>query len=132
MADDPNPPISPRTAANILDHATGVQPSANTTTLDPVEAAQLLWSQQDINEMVRATAFGLISTIHKRDQQSRMVIDRANQNNNLLARRLSEREAEIIRLEERLGDPVKPDGFVENNGNIRHPLPCDNGTKVVP
>jgi len=59
-------------------------------------------------------------------------LDRANLNTRLLARRLAEREAEIIRLEHQLADPVKPEGFRENEGNVRYPVPCPNGAKVVP
>ena len=82
--------------------------------------------------MVCATAFRLVSTIHKREQENREQLDRANLNTRLLARRLAEREAEILRLEQQLTDPVKPDGFRENEGNVHYPIPCPNGAKVVP
>jgi hypothetical protein len=43
-----------------------------------------------------------------------------------------EQEAKILHLEHQLGDPVKPDSFIENKGNICYPLPCDNRARVVP
>ena len=82
--------------------------------------------------MVRTIAFGLISTVHKRDRENAEQLERASLNTRLLARCLSEREAEVIRLEAMLSDPVKPDGFRENSGNVRYPVPCPNGAKVVP
>ena len=82
--------------------------------------------------MVRATAFGLISTVHKRDQENAEQLERASVNTRLLARCLAEHEAEILHLEAQLSDPVKPDGFRKNTGNVCYPVPCANGTKVVP
>ena len=68
LAEDPNPPVSPGTATRILEHAMGVAAGNKHLTLE--DAAKLLRSQQDINSMVRATAFGLVSTIHKCDQEN--------------------------------------------------------------
>ena len=65
LAEEPNPPVSPGTATRILQHASGVIATHENLTIE--EAAELLRSQQDINNMVCATAFGLVSTIHKRD-----------------------------------------------------------------
>ena len=68
LAEEPNPPVSPGTATRILQHASGVIASNENLTLE--EAAELLRSQQDVIDMVRATAFGLVSTIHKREQEN--------------------------------------------------------------
>jgi len=130
LAEEPNPPISPGTATRILQHASGVIATNNNLTLE--DAAKLLCSQQDVNDMVCATAFGLVSTIHKHEQENREQLDRANLNTRLLARRLAKCEAEILRLEHQLTNPVKPDGFRENKGNIRYLIPCPNRAKVVP
>ena len=65
LAKEPNPPVSPGTAERILTHTSGVIATSEHLTIE--EAAKLLRSQQDINDMVCATAFGLVSTIHKRD-----------------------------------------------------------------
>ena len=46
--------------------------------------------------MVHVTAFGLISTVHKHDQENAEQLERASLNNRLLAHRLAEREAEIL------------------------------------
>jgi len=35
-------------------------------------------------------------------------------------------------LEALVSDPVQPEGFRENQGNVRYPIPCHNGAKVVP
>ena len=59
-------------------------------------------------------------------------LDRAHRNVILLTKNVEERKREILRLETKISDPAKPDGFMENDGRIRYPLPCDNGAKVVP
>ena len=68
LAEDPNLPVSPGTAERILNHASGAIAGNKHLTIE--DAAELLCSQQDINSMVRATAFGLISTIHKCNQEN--------------------------------------------------------------
>ena len=59
-------------------------------------------------------------------------LERASLNTQLLTCCLAKREAKILHLEAQLSDPVKPDGFHENKGNIRYPIPCSNRAKVVP
>ena len=83
LAEEPNPPVSPSTAQRILQHTSRVVATNDHLTLE--DAAELLRSQQDINDMVRATAFGLVSTIHKCEQENREQLDRANLNTRLLA-----------------------------------------------
>ena len=78
LADDPNPPVSPGTAERILNHASGVIAGNEHLTIE--DAAELLHSQQDINNMVCATAFGLISTVHKRDQENAEQLECASLN----------------------------------------------------
>ena len=68
--------------------------------------------------MVYATTFGLIATVHKHNQENVEQLEQASLNNWLLARRLAEHEAEIIHLKGQLSDPVKPDRFHENEGNV--------------
>ena len=68
LAKDPNPPVSPGTAKHILNHTSGVVAGNEHLTIE--DAAELLHSQQDINNMVCATTFGLISTVHKCDQEN--------------------------------------------------------------
>jgi len=94
LANEPNPPVSPSTAKRILNHASGV--IAGNEHLTIKNMAELLCSQQDINNMVHVTAFGLISTVHKHDQENAEQLERASLNNRLLAHRLAEREAEIL------------------------------------
>jgi len=82
--------------------------------------------------MVHMTTFGLISTVHKRNQENAEQLEWASLNNRLLTHRLAKCEAEIIHLEGQLSDPVKPKGFRENEGNVRYPILCNNRAKVIP
>jgi len=70
-------------AERILTHASEVAVGHENLTIEDV--AKLLRSKQDINDMVHATAFGLISMVHKHDQENAEQLEQASLNTRLLA-----------------------------------------------
>jgi len=63
-----HPPVSPGTATRIFDHAWRNHVPRNEP-LSAEEAEDFLLENDDLNTTVRATAYGLISTIHHRTTQ---------------------------------------------------------------
>ncbi len=63
-----NPPVSPRTATHIFNHAWRDYIPRNEP-LSAEEAEDFLLENDNLNATVRATAYGLVSTIHRHATQ---------------------------------------------------------------
>ena len=126
-----HPLVSPRTATHIFNHAwRGNDPSNEP--LSAEEAENFLRSNEDLNTMVRATAYGLVSTIHCHAAQyahnMRIAEQRIREQRNLLG----QREEEIAHLHARPGAGQAPSGFRANEGHVTCVIPMAGGGLVVP
>ena len=103
LAADEHPPVSPRTAKGILARTQGVDTLQDVNGFFQAgfgldDAAELLRSQQEINDMVRDTAYGLLATLDKRTWEGTRQLDRAHRNVAILTRNLVARERDVLRL----------------------------------
>jgi len=126
-----HPPVSPGTATRIFDHAwpNDGHPDGS---LSPEAAEDYLRNNEDLETTVRATAYGLVSTIHHRATQyahnMRLAEQRTHEQRTLVA----QREEEIARLHARPGAGQAPQGFRANKGRITCVIPATGGGLVVP
>ena len=111
---DEYPPVSPGSAETIL-------------TLDP-----LLTLDPAISATVRATAFGLISTIRQRTADSAQKLQEAEHKIARLEAINQQRQADNRQLRARLGLLTVPPGFERNQGRVAAAVPTGGGQMVVP
>ena len=100
--------------------------------LSAEEAEDFLLKNDDLNTTIRATAYGLMSTIHHRAAQYSHHIQqleaRVLEQHNIVA----QREEEIARLCARPGAWEAPTGFLPNKGHVTCVIPTEEGGLVVP
>jgi hypothetical protein len=125
------PPISPGTATRVFNNAWASYGPPDQP-LSTEAAKDILLKQDNINEAVRATAYGLVSTIHRRAQQYTQYMRESE--GRVLAEweRVAQRDKRIATLECRLGNIEVPPGFQSNNGRVNCTVPSEEGLQVVP
>jgi hypothetical protein len=125
------PPVSPGTATRVFNNAWASYGPPDQP-LSAEAAEDILLEQDDVNEAVRATAYGLVSTIHRRAQQYTQYM-RESEGRVLAEReRVAQRDERIAALERRLGNVEVPPGFQSNNGRVSCTVPSAEGLQVVP
>jgi hypothetical protein len=125
------PPVSPGTATCVFDNAWASYGPPDQP-LSAKAAEDILLKQDNINEAVRATAYGLVSTIHRRAQQYTQYM-RESKGRVLAEReRVAQRDERITTLERRLGNIEVPPGFQSNHGCVNCTVPSGEGLQVVP
>jgi hypothetical protein len=125
------PPVSPRTTTQVFNNAWASygppdQPLSAEATKD------ILLEQDDINEAVRATAYGLVSTIHRRAQQYTQYMHESKGHVLAERERMAQHDERIATLERRLGNIEVPPGFQSNNGRVNCTVPSEEGLQVIP
>jgi hypothetical protein len=125
------PPVSPGTATRVFNNAWASYGPPDQP-LSTEAAEDILLEQDDVNEAVRATAYGLVSTIHRRTQQYTQHM--CESEGRVLAERecMAQRDKRIATLERRLGNIEVPPGFQSNNGRVNCTVPSEEGLQVVP
>jgi len=114
LEQDEYPPVSPGSAETIL-------------SLNP-----LLTLDSAVSATVRATAFGLISTIHQRMADSAQKLQEAEHKIARLEAINLQRQADNRQLRARLGLLTVPPGFECNQGRVAAAVPTGGGQMVVP
>jgi hypothetical protein len=125
------PPVSPRTATRVFNNAWASYGPPNQP-LSTEATEDILLEQDDVNEAVWATAYSLISTIHRHVQQYTQYMHESE--GCVLAEWecVAQRDERIATLERRLGNIEVPPGFQSNNGRINCTVPSEEGLQVVP
>ena len=114
LEQDEYPPVSPGSAETIL-------------ALDP-----LLALDTAVSATVRATAFGLISTIRQRTADSAQKLQEAEHKIARLEAINQQRQADNRQLRARLGLLTVPPGFERNQSRVAATVPTGGGQMVVP
>jgi hypothetical protein len=125
------PPVSPGTATHIFNNAWASYGPPNQP-LSAEAAEDILLEQDNVNEAVRATAYGLVSTIHRRVQQYTQHMRESEGHVLAEGERVAQRDERIAALEHRLGNIEVPSGFQSNNGHVNCTVPSEEGLQVVP
>src|SRR5882672_9935424 len=93
--------------------------------LSPQTAVNILASQPDLNETVRAIAYGLVSTVHNREVLHALQSKGLQDTNAALQDRIKNLEREADRVFEQL--PLRPVGYEDNNGRVTTQVPIGGG-----
>jgi hypothetical protein len=108
----------------VADTATIAQLAPNYTPVSPQTAVNILATQPDLNETVRVIAYGLISTVHRREVTHALETKEHNETNGILQEKLK-KYAEKIDKEFFL--PGCPDGYEPNDGHVSTLIPVGEG-----
>jgi len=92
--------------------------------LSPQTAINVLASQPDLNETVRAIAYGLVSTVHNREVLHALQSKGLQDTNVALQDRIKNFEREADRSFEL---PLRPIGYEDNNGHVSTQVPISGG-----
>jgi hypothetical protein len=120
----PSSPRLPIPFNPITDTATIAQLALNYTPVSPQTVVNILATQPDLNKMVRAIAYGLVSTIHCREVAHALETKECNETNHVLQEKLK-KYAEKIDKEFFL--PGCPDGYEPNDGRVSTLIPVREG-----
>ena len=126
-----HPPVSPGTATHIFNHVWHDYVLRNKP-LSTEEVEDILQENDDLDATVHATAYGLMSTIHRRAAQYSHNLRQSEQRILEQCNIVAQREEEIARLHTRRGGTQAPMGFVPNEGHISCVIPTAGGGLVVP
>src|SRR6266851_2484315 len=126
-----HPPVSPGTATCIFNRAWPNDDHPDDP-LSPEAAEDFLRNNEDLETTVRATAYGLVSTIHCHAAQYAHNIRLAEQRTREQRALVAQREEEIARLRARPGAGQAPSGFQANEGHVTCIIPVAEGGLVVP
>ena len=123
----PSSPHLPIPFNPVADPATIAQLAPNYTSVLPQTAVNVLATQPDLNEMVHAFAYGLVSTVHRREVTHVLETKEHDETNHILQEKLK-KYAEKIDKDFFL--PGCPDGYEPNNGRISTLIPIGEGFYV--
>src|SRR5216683_7671349 len=121
-----HPPVSPGMATRIFNR-TWPNDDHPDNPLSPEAAEDFLRNNEDLETMVRATAYGLVSTIHRCAAQYAHNIRLAEQHTREQRALVAQREEEIARLRARPGAGQAPSGFQANEGCVTCIIPAAGG-----
>jgi hypothetical protein len=120
----PSSPRLPIPFNPVADTAAIAQLAPNYTPVSPQTAVNILATQPDLNEMVRAIAYGLVSTVHHREVTHALETKERDKTNRVLQEKLK-KYAEKIDKEFFL--PGCPDGYEPNDGRVSTLIPIGEG-----
>ena len=125
------PPVSPGTATRVFNNAWASYGPPDQP-LSAKAAEDILLEQDNVNEAIWATAYGLVSTIHCHTQQYTQYMHESE--GCVLAERehVAQCNKHITTLERRLGSVEVPPGFQSNNGRVNCMVPSEEGLQVIP
>jgi hypothetical protein len=120
----PSAPHLPIPFNPVADTTTIAQLASNYTPVSPQTTVNILATLPDLNEMVRAIAYGLVSTVHRREVAHALETKEHDKTNRVLQEKLK-KYAEKINKEFFL--PGCPDGYEPNDGHISTLIPVGEG-----
>jgi hypothetical protein len=120
----PSSPHHPIPFNPVTDAAATAQLASNYTPVSPQTAVNILATQPDLNEMVHTIAYGLVSTVHRREVAHVLETEERDETNRILQEKLK-KYAEKINKEFFL--PGCPDGYEPNDGCVSTLIPVGEG-----
>jgi hypothetical protein len=108
----------------VTDAAAIAQLAPNYIPVSPQTAVNILTTQPDLNKTVHAIAYGLVSTVHRREVAHALKTKERDETNHVLQEKLK-KYAEKIDREFFL--PGCPDGYEPNDGRVSTLIPVREG-----
>jgi hypothetical protein len=108
----------------VADAAAIAQLAPNYTPVSPQTAVNILATQPDLNETVHVIAYGLVSTVHRREVAHVLETKECNETNHVLQEKLK-KYAEKLDREFLL--PGCPDRYEPNDGCVSTLIPVGEG-----
>jgi hypothetical protein len=100
--------------------------------VSPILAETILALDPTLNATIRATAYGLATTVHERTAQYAQKVAEAEQKIERLEQINQQQAQDNRQLRARLGLLSVPDGFEHNEGRVTTAVPTGGGRMVVP
>jgi hypothetical protein len=123
----PSSPILPIPFNPIADPAAIAQLAPNYTPVSPQTVVNILATQPDLNETVRAIAYGLVSTVHRCEVAHALKTKEYDETNRVLQAKL---KAYVDKIDREFFLPGCPDGYEPNDGRISTLIPVGEGFSV--
>jgi hypothetical protein len=113
-----NPVANPKAIAQLV---------PNYTPVSPQTAVNILATQPDLNETVRAIAYGLVSTVHRREVTHTLETKECDKTNRALQKKL---KAYAEKIDHNFFLPGCLDGYEPNDGHVSTLIPVGEGFSV--
>jgi hypothetical protein len=123
----PSSPILPILFNPVADPATVAQLAPNYTPVSPQTTVNILATQPDLNKMVRAIAYGLVSTVHRHEVAHALETKERDETNRVLQKKLKAYADKIDRDFFLLGCL---DSYEPNDGRVSTLIPIREGFSV--
>jgi hypothetical protein len=123
----PSLPILPIPFNPIADPTSIAQLAPNYTPVSPQTAVNILATQPDLNETVRAIAYGLVSTVHRREVAHALETKEHDETNRVLQAKL---KAYADKIDREFFLPGCPDGYEPNDGRVSTLIPIGEGFSI--
>jgi hypothetical protein len=123
----PSSPILPIPFNPIADPAAIAQLAPNYTPVSPQTAVNILATQPDLNETVRTIAYGLVSTVHRREVAHALETKECDETNRVLQAKL---KTYADKIDREFFLPGCPDGYEPNNGRVSSLIPIGEGFSI--
>jgi hypothetical protein len=120
-------PILPIPFNPVADPTTIAQLAPNYTPVSPQTAVNILATQPSLNETVRAIAYGLVSTIHRREVAHALETKEHDETNQTLQKKL---KAYADKINCNFFLPGCPDGYEPNDSHVSTLNPIGEGFSV--
>jgi hypothetical protein len=123
----PSSPILPIPFNPVADPEAIAQLVPNYTPVSPQTAINILATQPDLNETVRAIAYGLVSTVHRREVAHTLETKERDETNCILQNKL---KAYTDKIDCDFFLPGCPNGYEPNDGRVSTLIPIGEGFSV--
>jgi hypothetical protein len=123
----PSSPILPIPFNPVVDTAAIAQLAPNYTPVSPQTVVNILATQPDLNKMVRAIAYSLVSTIHHCKVAHALETKERDETNQVLQEKL---KAYADKIDCEFFLPGCPDGYKPNDGRVSTLIPIGEGFSV--
>jgi hypothetical protein len=120
----PSSPILPIPFNPVANPAAVAQLAPNYTPISPQTAVNILATQPNLNKTVRAIAYGLVSTIHRREVAHTLKTKEHDETNRVLQEKLKKYADKI---DHKFFLPGCPNGYEPNDGRISTLIPVGEG-----
>jgi hypothetical protein len=120
----PSSPILPIPFNPVADPATIAQITPNYSPVSPQTAVNILATQPNLNETVCAIAYGLVSTVHRREVTHALKTKEHNETNRVLQEKL---KSYVDKIDHEFFLPGCPDGYEPNDGRVSTLIPVGEG-----
>jgi len=120
-------PVLPIPFNPVADPASITQLALNYTPVSPQTVVNILATQPDLNETVRAIAYGLVSTVHRRKVAHALETKEHDKTNRVLQAKL---KAYADKIDRKFFLPGCPDGYEPKDGHVSMLIPVGEGFSV--